>query len=89
MTDNLYNFKKRMRPEDYDNGPVKIFNAEEIDEWCRTCYDKVLPSIQAQQGLSEQDIKFLDSMKVMQSELQFDELLEGTRESGGKEDGES
>lgn len=89
MTDNLYNFKKRIRPEDYENGPVKIFTAEEIDEWTRACYPKVWPSIEAQQGLSEADIKFLDNIEVMQAELQFDELLEGTRESGGKEDGES
>jgi len=89
MTDNLYNFKKRVRPADYENGPVKIYTKEEIDEYMRTSYDKVWPSIQAQQGLSESDIKFLDSMKVMQAELQYQELLEGTRESGGKEDGES
>ena len=31
MTDNLYNFKKRIRPQDYENGPVKIYTKEEID----------------------------------------------------------
>ena len=89
MPDNLYNFKKRIRPQDYENGPVKIYTKEEIDEWTRTCYDRVWPSIQAQQGLSEADIRLLDSIEATQAELQFDELLEGTRESGGKEDGES
>lgn len=88
MTDNLYNFKKRIRPQDYDNGPVKTYSKEDIDEWERTCYDKVYPSIQAQMGMSEQDIKFLDSIGVMQAELQYQELLEGTRESGGKEENE-
>lgn len=86
MSDNLYNFKKRVRPDDYVDGPVKVFTKEEIDEWTRTCYDKVYPSIERQRGMSEADIKFLDSIDLMQAELQFDELLEGTRESGGKEE---
>ena len=89
MTDNLYNFKKRIRPLFNETATVKIYTKEEIDEWTRTCYDRVWPSIQAQQGLSEADIRFLDSIEATQAELQFDELLEGTRESGGKEDGES
>ncbi len=87
MTDNLYQFKKRISP-DYSNGPVKVFTQEEIDEWTKTSYDKVYAKAMQQAGLSEADIKYLDSMKLMQAELAYAEIMEGTSE-GGHKDGES
>lgn len=87
MTDNLSQFKKRVS-KDYSNGPVKIFTKEEIDEWTATRYDEVCAKGLAQQGLSEADIKYLDAMKLMQAELAYNEIMEGTSE-GGNSDGES
>jgi hypothetical protein len=86
VSDNLYNFKKRVRPEDYLDGPCKVYSKEEIDEWTRTCYDKVYPSIEAQRGMTAEEIKFLDACDLMHAELQFNELLEGTRESNLKDE---
>jgi hypothetical protein len=86
MSDNLINFKKRVRPDDYTNGPVKVFSKDELDDWTRTRYDEVWPRIEAQMGLSEADIKYLDSMKLMQAELDYAEVMEGTSEGGQKKD---
>jgi hypothetical protein len=85
MTDNLNQFKKRIRPEWYENGPVKQFTREELDEWTATRYDEVWPKIASQQGLSEADIKFLDSLKTTQAELAYAEIMEGTSEGGSSE----
>jgi hypothetical protein len=87
MTNNFSNFKKRTFPSDYENGPVKIFTREEIDEWERTRYDEVYTKISRQAGLTERDIKHLDGLGQMQAELLFGEILEGTSEGGP--DGES
>ena len=83
MSDNQYKFKKRVAPEWYEDGPVKVFSKEEIDEWERTCDPKVWEKIEMQQGLSEKDIKWLDGLKQTQVEQLFEEIMEGT--SGNEE----
>jgi hypothetical protein len=82
MTNNLYEFKKRVS-EDYTNGPVKTFSQEEIDEWTTTRYDEIYAKAMRQAGLSENDIKYLDSMKLMQAELAYSEIMEGASDGGG------
>jgi hypothetical protein len=84
--DNLYQFKLKIRPEDYSEaGPVKIFTQEEIDEWTRTSYDEVWSKVEAQQGLTERDIKYLDGLKLMQAEQAFHEVMEGTNNNNNSE----
>lgn len=78
MTDNLYNLKKRMRPEWYcEAGPVKIYTREEIDEWEKGCHDDIWRKIEAQEGMKESDIKFLDAQRLAQAEQDYKDLLEG------------
>ena len=85
MTDNLLKYKKRICPEWYEDGPVKVFTKEEIDEWTKTNYDSVYVHIKAQQGLSKQDIMFLDDLKQMQAETLYNEIMEGSDERGSND----
>lgn len=87
MTDNHYNYKKKVRPEWYDNGPVKVFSQDEIDEWTRTRYDEVWAIIERTVALPESDRRYLDALKLSQAELQFNELMEGTRENNNDNGG--
>lgn len=82
MTDNLYGFKCRYAPKDYIDGPVKIFTREEIEEWeksdgAKECYAK----IEAQNGMTQDEIKFLDSLKEYHAEVVLSEIMEGVVES--------
>lgn len=87
MTDNLYNLKKRLRPEWYSNGPVKIFTREEIDLWEKEPHNELWAKITSQQGLRESDIKYLDNLALAQTEQDFNEILEGNSERGDNIDG--
>jgi hypothetical protein len=82
VSDNLYAFKKKIRPDWYEDGPCKVFSREEIDEWESKDNSAVYAKIEAERGLSLSDVKFLDSLKEAQCEMQFQELLEGTVEKG-------
>ena len=81
MSNNLYDYKKRRFPEWYADGPVKTYTKEEIDEWEKGCHDDIWAKIEAQQGLKESDVKFLDAMREAQEEIKFNEILEGSTES--------
>ena len=41
MVDNLKNLKAILRPEDYNDGPVKVYTKEEIDTFYETRYDDI------------------------------------------------
>jgi hypothetical protein len=82
VSDNLYEFKKKVRPDWYENGPCKVFSSEEIAEWEAKDNSALYAKIASEQGMSLSDLKFLDSLKEAQSEMQFQELLEGTVEKG-------
>lgn len=83
--DNLFNLKKRMKPEWYENGPVKTYTKEEIDKWNEACHDDIWAKLDAQSKLKESDIKYLDSLNLAHVETQFSEILEGTSSDSGGE----
>ena len=78
---NQYHYKARVAPQDYLNGPCKVYTKEEIEEWERNIDPKLTAKLKAQEGMSEEDIKFLDSLIHIQVEEEFIELLEGTIEA--------
>jgi hypothetical protein len=87
MSNNQLDYKKRVAPEWYLDGPVKIYTREEIDEYERTCDPRVWQKVEAQRGLSEKDIRWLDGMRLTQEETMFEEIMEGNHESEGSTDG--
>jgi hypothetical protein len=85
MSNNQYGYKQRVAPNDYLNGPVRVFTSDEIAEWETTrgaaeCRAKV----EAQAGMDEAQIKFLDTLSRIEAENAFAEVMEGVG-SGDKE----
>lgn len=84
MSNNHYGYKQRVAPNDYLNGPVRVFTKEEIAEWeagdgAKKAYEK----IQSQSGLNEIEIKFLDALGEVQAEGEYAEIMEGVGAGGG------
>lgn len=88
MSDNLYKFKKRVHPEWYENGPVKIYTKEERDEWEKNRDPMIDLKISMQEGLSEATIKWLDGLDLTRAESCYNEVMEGFKESGPGWEGE-
>ena len=81
MSNNLLDFKKRLRPEWYENGPVRVYTREEIAQW-ELNHDKTVDmKLEMQQDLSVDDIKFLDDLKQWQAEDLMEDIMQGCGES--------
>jgi len=78
--DNLVKFKKRVCPEWYENGPVKIYTREEIEEWERNIDPKIAMKLDAQKGLSRSDLEFLDYLSTTQADESMDDIMSGVIE---------
>ena len=77
MSDNLLSFKKRVRPEWYENGEVKIYTPEEIAQWEANRDPMIDIKLGMQENLSEEDIKFLDGLKEWQAEDSMEDIMQG------------
>jgi hypothetical protein len=85
VSDNLFNFKKRYRPEWYTDGPVKIYTPEEIADWEKNRDPAIDMKLSMQENLSVEDIKFLDGLKEWQAEDMMQDLMEGVSEGSDVE----
>jgi hypothetical protein len=81
MSDNLLSFKKRVRPEWYEDGPVKIYSPEEIAEWEANRDPALDMKLGMQENLSVEDIKFLDDLKQWQAEDAMEDIMQGFGDS--------
>lgn len=81
MSNNHYGYKQKVAPNDYLNGPVRVFTSSEIEEWANSASaTESYAKIQAQQGMDEAEIKFLDTLSLVQAEDTFSEVMEGVKE---------
>lgn len=78
--DNMYRFKAKLRPEWYEDGPCKVYTQEEIDEWERTNGTDARLAIARQDGLSHNDIMWLDNLALYREEEAFEDILSGMTE---------
>lgn len=88
MSNNQFDFKKRIRPEWYTNGPVKVFTPDEIAEWEKNRDPAIDLKLSMQQNLSEADIKFLDDLKAWQAEDTMEDIMQGFKEGGHQSEGD-
>lgn len=77
MSNNLFDLKKKLYPEWYTHGEVKVYTREEIDKWESEPHNELWAKIEAQRGLSKADIDFLDSLGEAQAETLMEDILEG------------
>lgn len=80
MSNNLSEFKTRYSPEWYEDGPVKTFTREEIDEWERTCEDRVWQKYNSEMSLNARDRSFLDRMAAAQAEDTMNDIMQGVND---------
>ena len=76
---NMFFLKRKLRPELYEHGEVRVFTKEEIRQWEEHNQDLV-ERAERQRNESENDTKFLDSLKLQQHEEIFREQLEGVND---------
>ena len=81
MSDNLLNFKKRYKPEWYENGTVKVYTPEEIAEWEANRDKAIDMKLEAQENMPVEDIKFLDDLKQWQAEDAMEDIMQGFGDS--------
>lgn len=78
MLGNMYALKKKMHPEWYENGPVKILTPAEIAAWeaspeAKPTLDKMAAYAETPRDLTE----FLDALTLREAEEDFVDLIKG------------
>lgn len=78
---NQFLVKRELCPEWYNHGAVKTFTKEEIEAWEKSlAATEMYTKIAAQQGMTKEDIKFLDELKLIQEEGILSDLMKGPTE---------
>lgn len=78
---NQYLVKRELYPEWYTHGPVVAFTKEQIDTWQSSQEaEKMYRKIDAQKGMTKEDIMYLDDMKLAKEEAILKEQMQGPTE---------
>jgi hypothetical protein len=77
LSNNRLEYKEKVAPEWYLNGPTKIFTKEEIEEWEARSRPAIDIKLKAQENLSIREIKLMDQDRWQQEEDSFKDIMGG------------
>jgi hypothetical protein len=78
----MFEFKARVKPDWYLDGPVKVYSKEEIEAWEAQSHPEIDLALEMQKGMTLEEIRLLDNEKLFQEETGFNEIMEGMHEGG-------
>lgn len=76
---NRYKEKRQARPEWYEDGPVKIYSKQEIDEWEQTHGKKAREILDKRSNMSDNEVYLEEEERRRWAENMWNDIMSGYR----------